>query len=174
MARAAVISKVGRDFITHLEGGGHLTAYHDQIGLTTIGVGHLLSRSELLSGKIGLTMYVPWRDGLDADQVDELFEQDLRPIELAIQQYVRRVLTQNQVDALASFIFSVGVQAFHQSTLLKRLNAGELAAVPQEMLRWVHAGGKVLDDLKWRRQREVGLWNALPEGPPPAPDSKEV
>src|SRR5437764_2770557 len=137
MARAAVISRVGRDFIAHLEGGGHPTAYQDQATIWTIGVGHVLTRSELTSGKIGLTMYVPWRDGLDAEQVDELFEQDLRPVEAAIQRFVRVFLLQNQVDALASWIFNVGVEAFHGSTLLKRLNAADFAGVPEEMKKWI-------------------------------------
>ena len=172
MARAAVISRVGRDFIQHLEGGGRLTAYQDPAGLWTIGVGHLLDRAELMSGKIGLTMYVPWHTGLDIDQVEELFLQDLAPVEAAIQRFVRVLLLQNQVDALASFIFNVGVEAFHQSTLLKRLNAGDVAGVPAEMVKWVYAAGKVLPDLRYRRSREIALWNALPEGAPPS--AKEV
>jgi|SRR5207248_5162553 len=174
MARAAVISRVGRDFITHLEGGAHPTAYQDQAGIWTVGVGHVLTRSELMSGKIGLTMYVPWRDGLDAEQLEELFQQDLRPVEAAIQRFVRVYLMQNQVDALASWIFNVGVEAFYGSTLLKRLNAADFRAVPEEMTKWIYAGGKILEDLKYRRSREVGLWNALPEGAPPGATPQEV
>src|SRR5256884_4076661 len=101
------------------------------------------------SDLIGLTMYVPWRDGLDAEQLEELFQQDLRPVEAAIQRFVRVYLMQNQVDALASWIFNVGVEAFYGSTLLKRLNAADFRAVPEEMTKWIYAGGKILEDLKY-------------------------
>ena len=106
--------------------------------------------------------------------MEELFQQDLRPVEAAIQRFVRVYLMQNQVDALASWIFNVGVEAFYGSTLLKRLNAADFRGVPEEMTKWVYAGGKVLEDLKYRRSREVGLWNALPEGAPPSATPQEV
>ena len=168
------VSPSGRDFIQHLEGGGRPHAYQDQAGIWTLGVGHVLRRSELMSGKIGLTMYIPWHHGLTVDEMEELFRSDLQPVEQAINTLVRRLLTQNQFDALASTIFNIGVEAFRHSTMLKRLNTGDYAGVAEEMMKWVYAAGKVLPDLRYRRSREVSLWNALPEGAPPGATPKEV
>lgn len=67
-------------------------------------------------------------------------------------------LTQNQVDALGSFIFNVGSGNFRQSTLLQQLNVGNFDAVPGEMCRWNRAGGVVLQGLIWRRADEAALF----------------
>ena len=44
------------------------------------------------------------------------------------------------------------------STMLKVLNAGEYDEVPNQMLRWNKAGGKVLEGLTRRRQAEADMF----------------
>lgn len=68
-------------------------------------------------------------------------------------------LTQQQFDALVSFAFNVGNGAFCDSTLLKRLNAGQYDAVPAQLNRWVKAGGKTLEGLVTRRAAEGALFS---------------
>ena len=42
--------------------------------------------------------------------------------------------------------------------MLKVLNAGEYDEVPNQMLRWNKAGGKVLEGLTRRRQAEADMF----------------
>ena len=62
-------------------------------------------------------------------------------------------LSQNQFDALISFIFNVGVNNFENSTLLTTLQSSEFE-------RWIYADGKVLKGLQKRRQHEKELFDS--------------
>jgi lysozyme len=105
--------------------------YHDPVGFPTIGVGHRLTVSELHSGKIHLgAVRLPWGEGLSPLAVDALLAHDTTAVAAALTALVKVPLTQPQFDALLSWAFNVGVEAATHSTLLKRLNAGEYAAVP--------------------------------------------
>ena len=151
------VSDAGVKFIRRWE-GSRSAAYHDSAGLLTVGVGHLLTRDELSSGKVEIgAEYVKWRDGLSDEQIDLLLRQDLlRPVTAV--NGARLHLRQQEFDALVSFVFNVGVRAFNRSTLLKRLHDGNYADAPAQLLRWVYAGGKRIQGLVNRRQAEANLW----------------
>ena len=68
-------------------------------------------------------------------------------------------LKQHQLDALVSFTFNCGEGALASSTLRKRLNRGEYAAVPQELNKWVMSGGRRLEGLVRRRKAEGALFH---------------
>lgn len=133
--------------------------YRDSGGAPTIGVGHLLTRSELRSGKIHIAgETVRWAAGLSDLQVTALLRQDIAKFEKAVRQNVGVPLNQHQFDALVSFAFNVGSQAFRKSTLLRRLNAGDYAAVPSQLKRWVYDNGKKVRGLVNRRNDEIAQW----------------
>lgn len=75
-----------------------------------------------------------------------------------VHRLVKVPLTDNQLGALVSFTYNVGDNAFASSTLLKKLNAGEYAAVPAQLARWNKNDGKVMEGLTNRRAAEAGLW----------------
>jgi lysozyme len=151
------LSDQGLEFIKRMEGCS-TTMYYDVAGLPTIGVGHLLTRSEMSSGKILIVgTPVKWGKGLTPAQCNELLRQDLNWAVNALGA-VLVPLTQHQFDALVSFIFNVGAGAFRGSTLLKRLNAGDYDAVPVQLMRWTKAGGKEIAGLRNRRVFEVKMW----------------
>lgn len=153
------VTRRGLDRIVHHE-GLRLQMYRDSAGLPTIGVGHLLTRSELSSGKIFIgDEKVRWRDGLTKEQAFQLLDQDLDIAENAVEQAAPG-LTDNQFDALVSFVFNVGVGAFQRSTLLRRIRSGQLDDVPAQMARWTRAGGRVVRGLQVRREAEGALWSA--------------
>jgi lysozyme len=140
--------------------GFELKLYKDSAGLPTIGVGHLLTKSELSSGKITIDgIAVNYTDGLSQQQVTDLLGQDVEPAAAAVNSGVKVPLNQNQFDALCSFTFNVGVAAFTNSTLLKLLNQKQYDQVPDQLLRWTRAGGKVVQGLVNRRNNEIKLWN---------------
>jgi len=68
----------------------------------------------------------------------------------------------NRIAALVSFTFNLGAGALEESTLRKRLLAGEDPAkvVSEELPKWVHAGEAVSVGLERRRAAEVALFTA--------------
>ncbi len=154
------MSQNGRKLLQQWE-GVRLNAYKDSAGLLTIGVGHLLTKSELSSGKIDINgESVKYGNGLTSDQADALLAQDLKPAETTVNNNVKVELNQNQFDTLVSFTFNVGGGAFKGSTLLKKLNNGQYGEVSGQLMRWDKAGGKVVPGLEKRRKNEVKLWNS--------------
>lgn len=139
--------------------GFKLQVYKDSAGLPTIGVGHLITKSEQASGTININgVPVKYAGGLTQQQVTDLLAQDVVPAQNAVNNGVKVALNQNQFDALVSFTFNVGVGAFTSSTLLKVLNQGQYDQVPTQLLRWTKAGGKVVQGLVNRRNNEIKLF----------------
>lgn len=153
------MSENGLELLQQWE-GFKLQVYKDSAGLPTIGVGHLITKSELSSGKIVIDgVPVKYAAGLTNQQALDLLAQDVKPAEQAVNNGVKVPLNQNQFDALVSFTFNVGVGAFQSSTLLKVLNNQQYDEVPAQLLRWTRAGGQVVQGLVNRRQNEINLWN---------------
>lgn len=127
-------------------------------GNLTGGVGHLLSRGSNIFPEaekwIGKTIPQSVRD--------EWFDRDTDVAENAVNRLVKVKLPGNQWDVLYSFTFNVGVEAFANSTLLKKINAGNLSAVPDELAKWNKTtinGKKVTSSgLKKRRALETAYW----------------
>lgn len=152
------ISDQGRGLLKDLE-DVRTHVYKDQAGFPTIGVGHLLSRDEIYSGKINvLGKYVKYKNGLTLPQVDQLLTLDLGRFERDVDTFVHVKLLQNQFDSLVIFAFNIGVQAFNGSTLLKMLNNSQYDAVPHQMRRWIWAAGAISEGLKNRREKTIAHW----------------
>lgn len=74
-------------------------------------------------------------------------------------EHVKAALTQNQVDALASFIYNLGSGNFSESTLLRKLNQNPCdPSIRDEFMRWTKAKGVELAGLKNRRAAEANLY----------------
>ena len=155
------LSDNGMHILRNLEGYSP-RMYKDIAGLPTIGVGHLLTKSELSSGKLDVDGK-PWHPHLSDSRITLLLRHDILPAVTALEYNVKVPLNQNQFDALTLFVFNIGRSAFERSTLLKLLNAGDYAAVPSQLRRWVHAGGRVVKGLVNRREAEIALWNTPPQ-----------
>lgn len=88
------------------------------------------------------------------EQAQKLFERDVKWAEEAVNKRVKVGLTQNQFDALVSFVFNIGEAGFAGSTALKRLNAGNYEGAAEAMTWWNKQKGKVLRGLVRRRAEE--------------------
>jgi len=101
-----------------------------------------------------------------------LLEADLAPVEQAVSRLAGRPLTPVQFDALVSFTFSIGVDAFERSDVLRRVKAGEFAAAACAMEAWRKSavGGKsaVCEALVRRRAAEKSMLLSDGEGAPSA------
>lgn len=138
------ISESGIDKIKRHE-DLRLKPYKDVAGYWTIGYGH-----KLLPGE--------WYDEISEAKAEELLRQDLQTAEDAVVRYVNVGMTQGQYDALVSFVYNVGVDAFRESTLLRKLNAGDYEGAAYEFPRWKYAGGEVVAGLVNRRNAEQDLF----------------
>jgi lysozyme len=119
------IAKSTLSFITKEEGARN-KAYKDSKGLWTIGVGHLIKPDE--QHLINAT--------LTDEQVEELLRSDLKWCSEAVESSVRVPLSQNQFDALYSLCFNIGGTAFKNSTVVKRINAGDLKGAADAIEMW--------------------------------------
>lgn len=94
-------------------------------------------------------------------QARQLAERDLRAALCEINRDVPKVrLTPLQEGALLDFVYNVGSGNFRTSTLLRKLNAGDLAGAAAEFAKWNLAGGKILAGLVRRRAAEQALFLA--------------
>src|SRR5208337_215368 len=173
------MSQHGLGFVKNEE-GCILHKYLDKCKLPTIGVGHLLTKSELASGKIVISgIPTPYSNGLTLAQCLQILAQDLIIAETAVNTMTHVPLNQNQFDALVDFTFNAGDEAFEHSTLLKLLNQSLYGQVPAQLQRWdkgiVDGQLVVIDDLKNRRLHESALWSTpvvAPITPLPEPSPK--
>lgn len=83
---------------------------------------------------------------------------DLKRFEQAVSRAVQVPLSQNQFDALVSLAYNIGINAFQNSTLLKRLNTLDYIAAAQQFDVWIKAGGKTVQGLVNRRAVEKDLF----------------
>lgn len=97
----------------------------------------------------------------------ELLQHDLLQFENSVNAYLKKTVTQSQFDALVSFSYNVGSDAFRRSTLLRLLNEGLLQkkekvywkpVINREFGKWVKAKGRTLKGLVNRRCTEAFLF----------------
>lgn len=157
------LSAQGLELIKGFE-GLRLSAYQDSGGVWTIGYGH--------------TRGVKPGDRITEAQAEAYLREDTGWAQQAVRDLVRVPLSQGQFDALTSFTFNLGRGALEQSTLLRKLNAGDYAGAQAEFARWVHDDGRVLQGLVRRRAAEAELFGGqAPAGggtatpAPSAPDA---
>ena len=131
------------ELIKHFEGFED-TAYLCPANVWTIGYGR--------------TRNVKEGDRITEAQAERDLLEELEEFKHQVLHSVKVELTQNELDALTSWTYNLGVGNLKSITLLKKLNAGSKDEVPAEMLRWNKASGKVLAGLTKRREAEAELW----------------
>ncbi len=132
-------SKTGIRLTERFE-GCRLTAYPDTGGVWTIGYGHTRGVHE------GMTC--------TREQAQAWLKEDIQAASDAVNRLVQISLKQSEFDALVDFVFNLGAGAFARSTMLKDLNAGNLAAAAMQFPLWDHDAGRVLAGLLHRRLAE--------------------
>jgi lysozyme len=107
------ISQEGLDLIKRHESFS-ATPYLCPAREWTIGFGHVILRGEIFTS-------------ITKQEAEDLLRKDAALTEICINKFVKVPLSQNQFDALASFIFNIGRRNFLDSTLLRKLNANQTA-----------------------------------------------
>jgi lysozyme len=117
------ISPQGLELLMAREGKRN-EVYRDTQGVLTVGYGH--TGPDVVEGEI-------WTD----ERIEEAFAKDLERFEVAINAATVGVpVEQNQFDALVSFAYNVGTNAAASSTLIRRVNEGNIEGATNEFDRW--------------------------------------
>ncbi len=137
------VSRRGLDFVKRFE-GFRSAPYRDAVGVWTIGYGHTIGVSR-------------WTPPMTEPQAAALLHRTLNerflPAIRAISTYPR--MRQNQVDALASFIYNVGPGGIGRNTRVgKALRAADWVGAANALLSWDRAGKQRLEGLTRRRRAE--------------------
>jgi len=144
----AEMSQKGINMLKSFEGYSP-TNYLCQAKKPTIGYGHVIKKGENFSL-------------VDKKTAENMLRKDVKTAERAVEDNVKVALTKNQYDALASFVYNIGANAFINSTLLRELNSGNYTSAANQFDRWVYAGGKISRGLANRRAEEKKLFLSNP------------
>lgn len=142
------ISQKGIDLIKAFESFSP-KVYICPAGLPTIGYGTVIDtkEEEYLRSKV-----------LTEPEASELLRKELPHYESIVNKMVGNI-DQHKFDALVSFVFNCGPEAFRTSTLLKKvkINPND-PSIANEFNKWVNGGGKKLPGLVRRRASESHLY----------------
>ncbi len=123
--------------------GEHLKSYSDPPGIQTLCWGHTKG--------VRINQYATDHECL----VD--LGQDARAADADVRRAVKVQLSDKTRAAFISFVFNVGAQRFYNSTMLRKLNSGDIVGACNELPKWVYAGGEKLPGLIRRRESEKAL-----------------
>ena len=96
-------------------------------------------------------------------EADAYLERDVTKFAASIDLGIKTRLNANQFAACVSLAYNIGITAFLQSTLLKRINERDFDAAELQFHRWNRVGGVVVQGLTNRRKSEAALF-ATPVG----------
>ena len=142
------VSTAGINLICSFE-GLKLKAYDDGVGVWTIGFGTTIYPNGIKVKK---------GDTCTTEQAKAYMAHDLKKFESAVNSAVTVPINQNQFDALVSLTYNIGTGAFKESTLLKKLNAGDCRGASAQFAVWNKGGGRVMQGLVNRRAVERELF----------------
>lgn len=137
-------SRAGLGLVKTFE-GCKLSAYLCPANIPTIGYGRTRGV------KLGQTITQAQADAWLVEEYDEF--------EAGVRKLVKVPLTANQLGALTSFAYNLGLGNLKSSTLLKLLNARDYDGAAAQFARWNKAAGRVLAGLTKRRAAEVALFS---------------
>lgn len=151
------LSAAGVEFIKGFE-TFRAKLHNDAGGHCTIGYG-----TRLHTGSCdGRPAEEPYGGGVSEEQATELLARRMSEVQGVVNDRVQLPLTQNQNDALVSFVSDIGDRAFEKSTVLRLLNAGNFGAIPGEIRKWTRerSNGATVErqDLVARRAAEADLF----------------
>ena len=140
----------------------NIDPYLDPVSIWTIGWGHAIRYDgRFLKGEADRAqMHALYPEGITLDQAEALLHADMIDTGRDVSTMLAVPVNDNEFGALVSFAFNLGTGNLRNSTLLKKLNAGDRPAAADQFLRWVRANGRVLPGLVRRRAAERALFLA--------------
>ena len=143
------ISQRGLDLIKEFE-AFRSKPYLDSVGVATIGYG----TTDYGDKKVTI-LDTP----ISEEQAQFFLKKHIEQEVYKINAFIKVPLSQNEFDAIYSWVYNIGVYQASTSTLLKLLNnAQPKKDIANQFLRWNKAGGKELKGLTRRREAEQKLF----------------
>jgi len=144
------ISEKGYALIRDME-GFRGEAYLDTGGVWTIGFGTIKypDGSRVRKG-----------DVCTRGQAEVWLKNDSAWVDACLDRSIKTKISQNQFDALASFVYNIGETAFTKSTMLTLINQKNLTGATNQFDRWIFDNGKRIQGLVNRRIKEKALYLA--------------
>ncbi len=142
----------------------NIDAYLCPANVWTIGWGHaIVHDGQQLKGPQAKALARQlYPGGITMEQAVALLRADLLKFCAGVQRLLRLPVNDLQFGGLLAFAFNAGLGALGQSTLLRKLNAGDVAGAAEEFLRWdkarVNGVLKPLAGLTRRRRAERALF----------------
>jgi len=123
-----------------------LTAYQDGGGVWTIGWGS--TGSDISKGVVWTQEYADGR-----------FNAYFNFMALSVRRLITEPISENEMCAVLSLCYNIGIEKFRHSTLLFKLNSKDRPKdIANEILRWNKDGGKAIAGLTRRRLAEHDLF----------------
>lgn len=142
------ISEKGFSIIREAE-SLELKAYLDTGGVWTIGYGTI---------KYPNGVRVKKGDVCTRGQAEIWLKNDCLWVDACLDKHVKVTVSQNQFDALASFVYNIGESAFIKSTMLTLINNSSFSSAASQFDRWIYDNGKEIKGLVNRRAKEKALF----------------
>ncbi|SQJ21908.1 Phage-related lysozyme (muraminidase) [Serratia rubidaea] len=115
--------------------------YYDVAGVLTVCYGH--TGADIVLGK-----------KYTEAECKAMLDKDLVPFARSVERSVKVPVSQYQRAALISFSYNIGTHAFENSSLLRKLNAGDYSGACDGLRQWIYANGKSWRGLMNRREIE--------------------
>lgn len=157
-AKGLEMTKLSEGFRSHL--------YNDVANYCSIAYGHLIKRVPCDG-----TELEEFLRGVSEPRATEILTGDMSGAQRTVQALVRVSLSDSKFATLCDFVYNVGPTNFKNSTLLRVVNKQQFDQVPLQLRRWIRAGGREVEGLRNRREREIKLFfdgEPTPRAVPPA------
>ncbi|MDM3448006.1 lysozyme [Citrobacter sp. Cb027] len=138
IASALITGPTGNDGLE----GVRYKPYRDVVGKWTVCFGH--TGNDIIPGKT-----------YTESECKALLNKDLNTVARQINPYIKVPLPETTRGALYSFVYNVGAGNFRTSTLLYKINQGDIKGACEQLQRWTYAGGKQWKGLITRRDIEL-------------------
>lgn len=125
--------------------GLRLEAYQDCAGVWTVGYGH--TGRDVRSGR-----------QVSEFEAEVLLRVDLRDAVACVNRCIQVPLEQHQFDALVDFCYNTGQGNFSRSSLLGKVNLGDLEGAAVQFGLWVNVNLKPVPGLVRRRAAEAAMF----------------
>ena len=127
-----------------------LKPYKDSVGIPTIGIGSTYYED---GTKVKMT-----DKAITKERAIQLAKNVVKSFEEQVNKSILLPMTQNQFDAMVLLCYNIGKSGFAKSSVVRNFNLGNIQRAADSFLLWNKAGGRVVQGLVNRRNKERGLF----------------